>query len=121
LQEAHRLILRLIRDFRPSVVAIETAFFVRDRNAALLNTLIEEIRAGAGAAGVQVRCLPPSTIKKRVAGSGRATKREVARAVVAVFPELKAYVGQNRLWKERYHGNMFDAVALALIAFKDNE
>lgn len=29
---------------------------------------------------------------------------------------LKVYLPQDRKWKERYHANMFDAVALAIVA-----
>ena len=78
------------------------------------NILVDEIRALARERGILVRALAPSTVKKRVCGDGRATKREVARAVVVRYPELKVYLGQDRKWKERYHGNMFDAVAIGM-------
>lgn len=31
-------------------------------------------------------------------------------------PELKVYLTEDRAWKERYHQNMFDAVALGMMA-----
>jgi hypothetical protein len=40
----------------------------------------------------------------------------VARVVVAKYPELKVYLTQDRAWKEKYHQNMFDAVALGMMA-----
>jgi hypothetical protein len=39
----------------------------------------------------------------------------VARIIVARFPELKVNLTQDRAWKERYHQNMFDAVALGMM------
>jgi crossover junction endodeoxyribonuclease RuvC len=120
LDEGRRAVLRLIHDFRPDALVVEKAFFSRSRNAALLNVLVDEIRAVARQRGIAVLGLAPSTVKKRVCGDGRATKQDVALAVVARYPELNVYLGQDRKWKERYHGNMFDAVAVALAAGHGN-
>ena len=57
----------------------------------------------------------PSTIKKFICGHGHASKKEVAMAVVSKIPELKAYLTQDRTWKERFHQNMFDAVVLGIM------
>ena len=51
-------------------------------------------------------------------GNGWADKKDVARAIVSKFPELKVYLTQDRAWKERFHQNMFDAVALGIMAAK---
>ncbi len=48
-------------------------------------------------------------------GNGRASKEAVARVVVAKYPEINAYLTQNRKWKEEFHQNMFDAVALGIV------
>ena len=48
--------------------------------------------------------------------SGWATKEQVAKAVVARYPELRAYLIHDRKWKERFHENKFDAVALGMMA-----
>ena len=114
LEEARRVILRLIRNFRPHILAVETAFFAQDRNAAFLNVLIEEIQSLARERRIEVRSLAPSTVRKRLCGNGRATKREVADVVAAWHPELKVYLTKDQWWKERYYGNMFDAVAVGL-------
>jgi hypothetical protein len=42
----------------------------------------------------------------------------VARVIVSKYPELKVYLTQDRAWKEEYHQNMFDAVALGVMALK---
>jgi Holliday junction resolvasome RuvABC endonuclease subunit len=56
----------------------------------------------------------PQAVRATVAGNGKARKPEVAVAVAHRFPQLRLYLTQDRLWKERYWQNMFDAIALAL-------
>ena len=114
-QEGRRVVLQLLRDFQPDLLAVEHAFFVKNRNTALLNVFVDEIRALARQNGIVVRSLAPSTVKKGICGDGAATKRQVSEAVVARYPDLKVYLGQDRKWKERFHGNMFDAVAIGIL------
>ena len=118
LREARRVVIRLIQDFHPEVLAIEKTFFSNNRNIALLNVLAEEIKAIARRKGLKVFSLAPSTVKKLVCGNGRARKREVAKVVVAKYPELKVLVSQDRKWKEAYWQNVFDALALAIAVNK---
>jgi len=63
-----------------------------------------------------LRMCSPSRIKTFTCGNGRADKRQVAAVVVSKFPELKLCLAQDRTWKERFHQNMCDAVALGVIA-----
>jgi len=121
LREARQIILRLIRDFKPQVIVVEKAFFANNRNASLLNVLVDEIRAIGRRKGLKVLGFAPSTVKKFICGDGRAGKEEVARAIVARFPELKVYLTQDRMWKERYHQNMFDAVALGIVVVEGKD
>ena len=116
LREGRRIVLRLIKDFEPQVLAIEKAFFANNRNSSLLNVLVDEIRAIGRRRKLTVIMYAPSTVKKFVCGNGHASKKEVAGGVVAKYPELGVYLTQDRKWKERYHQNMFDAVALRMMA-----
>jgi len=118
LKEGRRTILRLIKDFKPKVLVVEKAFFANNRNVALLNIFFDEIMAIGRRKKLKVLSFVPSTVKKQICGNGRATKREVARVIVSKFPELKVYLTQDRAWKERYHQNMFDAVALGMMVIK---
>jgi crossover junction endodeoxyribonuclease RuvC len=111
-----KIILRLINDFQPEVLVVEKTFFSNNKNTALLNVLVDEIRNIGRRKGLKVLCFAPSTMKKRICGNGRASKEEVARVIVSKFPELKVFLTQDRKWKERYHQNMFDAVALGVMA-----
>ena len=37
-------------------------------------------------------------------------------AIVSLYPELKAYLHHDPKWKQRFHHNIFDAVAVGLTA-----
>jgi len=113
LKEGRKIILRLLDDFRPGVLAVEKTFLSGKRTA-LFNVFADEILSLGKKKGIKVMSIAPNTVKKFICGDGRATKEEVAQVVVGRFPELKVYLNQNSKWKMRYHENMFDAVALAL-------
>jgi crossover junction endodeoxyribonuclease RuvC len=115
LQRARDAVARVIDDFEPDTVAVERTFFKQNRNTALLNVLFDEIRSLARRKRLAFVSYAPSTIKKFICGDGHADKKQVATVVVARFPELKVYLTQDRAWKERFHQNMFDAVALAMM------
>ena len=118
LKEGRRVILRVIRDLKPEILVLEKAFFSNNRNVSLLNVFVDEIRAIGRRKGLKVMSFAPNTVKKMITGNGRASKAEVARVVVSKYPDLKVYLTQDRAWKERFHHNMFDAVALGMLAEK---
>ncbi len=116
LKAGRKVILRLINDLKPDILVFEKTFFAMNRNVALLNVLSEEIRAIGKRKGLKIMSFAPGTVKKFICGHGRASKYQVATVVVSQYPELKVYLTQDRAWKERFHQNMFDAVALAVMA-----
>lgn len=120
LKEGRKLISRLIREMKPTLLAVEKTFFGTSPNAALLNLVSDEIRTVAKRLRVPVVGYAPTTVKKFITGFGHATKKEVAKAIVIWHPELRVYLTQDRAWKERYHQNMFDAVALAMMTYLRN-
>ncbi len=115
IQTCRKIILRLIRDHRPQVLAVEKTFFANNRNSALLNVLFDEIKNIGKRKNLQLVCYAPNTVKKTICGNGLAKKDEVARAVIARYPELKVYLTQDRKWKASFHQNMFDAIALGMM------
>lgn len=115
LMEGRKTVLRLINDFEPGILVVEKTFFANNRNAALLNVFMDEILAVGKRKGLKVISYAPNTVKKAICGNGRASKEEVARVIVSKFPELKVYLAQDRKWKDKYHQNMFDAVALGVV------
>ncbi len=120
LRLGRKIILRLINDFQPHVLVVEKTFFANNRSTALLNVFVDEIRAIGKRKGLYVIRYAPSTVKKFICGNGRAGKDEVAKVVAARYPELKVYLSQDRKWKESYHHNMFDAVALGIMGIEKN-
>lgn len=118
LKAGRRIILRLIKDFRPRVLAVEKTFFANNRNSALLNVYSDEIIAIGKRKKLKVVSYASNTIRKAICGNGRASKEDVARVLVSRFPELRVYLTQDRKWKVRYHQNMFDALALGLMTVK---
>lgn len=116
LQYARRIILGLIKDFEPHILAVEKAFFANNRNASLLNVLVDEIKAIARRKRLKLVAYSPSAVKKFTCGKGTATKKDVSRVVVSKYPELKVYLTQDTAYKERFHQNMFDAVGLGMMA-----
>ena len=118
LKEGRSVVLRLLRDLKPNVLAVEKTFFANNRNASLLNVFADEINALGKRKQLKVVSFAPSTVKKFICGNGRASKAEVARVVVARFPQLKVYLTQDRAWKEQFHQNMFDAVAIGITALE---
>jgi len=116
LREGRKIVLRLIKDFRPDVLVVERAFFANNRSAALVNVFYDEIIAIGRRKGLKVVAFAPCTVKKFICGNGRASKMELSKVIVSKYPELKVYLTQDRAWKEEYHQNMFDAVALGLVA-----
>lgn len=114
LREGRRIILRLINDFTPQMLIVEKTFFASNRNSALLNVFADEIKAVGKRKGLRVQSLAANSVRKLICGNGAASKDDVARAMVSRYPELKPYLTSDRRWKERYHRNMFDAVALGL-------
>lgn len=119
LTEGSEIIQRFLRDFKPDILAVEKTFVANNRTAALLNVMADEIVALGKRRGIKAISFAPSTIRKHICGNGRAVKSDVAQVVVAKYPELKVYLNQNRKWQEKFHANMFDAVAVGLMAQKD--
>lgn len=63
---------------------------------------------------IEVARYYPQTVRRLIVGNGNATKQELSAALVLHFRQLRVYLTQDRKWKQRYFGHMFDAVALAL-------
>jgi crossover junction endodeoxyribonuclease RuvC len=83
LLDLHRDIETLLRDLRPDVVVLEDLFVHHafPRTALVLGHARGVIMLAAAAAGVRVIELPPGAVKRAVAGSGRASKTQMQRAV----------------------------------------
>ncbi len=118
LVEGRKIVERLISDLKPEILVVEKTFFANNRNSSLLNAFYYEIKAIGRRKRLKVLSYAPNTVKKFICGDGRASKEDVAKVIVSKYPELKVYINNDRKWKQRYHQNMFDAVALGMRAVK---
>ena len=101
----------MIKDFKPNILVVEKTFFSKHKNTSILNVFVDEIVAIGKMKRLKVMSYAPNTVKKFITGNGYATKEQVAEKICIKYPELKIYMNQDKKWKDRYHQNMFDAVA----------
>jgi crossover junction endodeoxyribonuclease RuvC len=114
LKEGKRIVSRLMDDFRPDILVVEKTFFANNKDSVLLNTFTDQIRWIGKRKGFKVLSIATNTVRKHVCGNGAASKEEVARVIALKYPQLTPYLTSDKKWKERYHQNMFDAVALGM-------
>ena len=94
----------IFAEHQPDLVAIEDVFSHRNpRTALVLGQARGVALAVAGCSGAEVEAFPPATVKRAVAGNGRATKEQVRR-MVQVLLALSALPAEDEA----------DALAVAL-------
>lgn len=117
LQQATRIVKRLIEDYKPTILAIEKMFLIQ-KSGSLLIVVADEIKATAQAAGLTVYEYAPTVIRKRICQTGKATKRAVAGIIAGRYFELARYLKGKSKWEELYYANMFDAIAAGLTCYQ---
>ncbi len=81
----------VLEELKPEVVAVEDVFSgINARTALMLGQSRGVALALAGRVGLRVHAYPPATVKKRVVGSGRATKEQVSAMVQTLCKLRKA-------------------------------
>lgn len=110
----------LIKKHRPDTLSIEK-MFVTQKNSAFLVVVAEQIKAVAGEAGLFIYEYAPSTVRKKLCQTGRATKREAAKVLTARYPELGRYYRRTARWELDYYANLFDAVAVGVVCAEEIE
>ena len=118
LADGHTVILRMVRDFRPDVVAMEKVLFANNSRTSIITAFAADLIATVKRKRIPLIQLAASAVEKNICGNGHASKAEVARSVAARFPELSAYLRQDRICKNNFHSNRFDAVAVGLCAWE---
>ena len=88
--QARRVLLGLLADYAPQIVAIEAPLLLPTKRAALLSVIAEELHARAKEVGCVVVEFDPRSARRLVARNEYATKLEVARVLVrSTFPILR--------------------------------
>jgi len=114
LKAARQELERVIRAHEPSELVLEN-MPKRPLDAFVgLPALGRLLRRLAKLHHLNVTTHSAKTVRRAIVGNGWAGKLEVAKVLMARFPQLKVYRGQLRKWQDRYWGNMFDALALGI-------
>ncbi len=115
-RSAKKAVEEIIKHLKPSILAIENSFQGRGKGMKTQAALVRALRSVGRKYELKTLCFAPSTIRKFLCGYGWAGKRDAASMVILRYPELRSYIVRDRQWKERFHGHMFDAVAVGLFA-----
>lgn len=126
---AKQLVLNLIEEHGPDVVAIEKPYDLPTKRSHLLNVIADELRDRAEELGIDVVELSPEDIRQRVTGNPRATKLDVAEHLVdqgfghlrRLVPRRPARVAIGLRPKDKYWLHMFDALAIGVAASASSE
>jgi len=120
LGQARTHVLGAIRDHLPEIVAIEEPLLLPTKRAALVSAIAQELHERARELGIRVEEISPRRVREIVVENPKATKIDVAEALVRHFSELKALLPKRPARavlglaeKDRYWLHMFDALALA--------
>lgn len=122
--QARRVVLAVIEEHGPDVVAIERPLMLPTKRAAILSVIAQELRGRAEDLGLRVVELTPEAVRDAVVGNPRATKIDVAEALVAgdfgqlaaLVPRRPARAALGLRPRERYWLHVFDALGLAVTA-----
>jgi Holliday junction resolvasome RuvABC endonuclease subunit len=109
-----RRVRELLRLHRPGVLVLEKTWKSRNQAHDSVHRVALLVARLTRSRGLPVKEIHTFTVRRRVVGFGKAGKRDVAAVISSIYPELRVYRGQSRAWKERYFGNLFDAVALGV-------
>ncbi len=111
LADIYKQMIKVIKDFNPDVMAIEKLFFAANVKTAIRVGQAQGVMLFAAAKqNTDVYEYAPGTIKKVVAGDGRADKKLVQKAV-------RRYLGarvRSKKRKKTHFDNAADALAVAI-------
>ena len=108
----------LIERYAPTVLAYEQSVYVQQLSSALLRAVERELARTAKTSDLRVITYSPSYVRQALCGDPWSTKHMVAARLVQRFPELERHrIGQSAR-SERYWLNMFDALAVAVVAVR---
>ncbi len=121
LKEARKVFVSLAEDYAPDVLVLEKPFFFWSKQAHLLDALIDELKSLARKKKMQVCEYSPRTVRKIVCGHGNTSKKDMAKFLTSLYPDLRIRLKQDRRYKELYWGHMFDAVGLGACYLKEKK
>jgi Holliday junction resolvasome RuvABC endonuclease subunit len=122
--QARRIVLGTVSIYTPDIVAIEEPLNLPTKRAAVLSVIAQELRARTEELGLRVVELSPRVARAVAVANARATKIDVAEALVrSGFEQLGSLVPRRPARpvlglapRDKYWLHMFDALALAVAA-----
>jgi Holliday junction resolvasome RuvABC endonuclease subunit len=123
LEKGKRVVIDLIQRFSPKVLVLGKLTHPRNKKNPVLRKLVNQIRLLARKRRIKLYGYEPEKARESIISDNqRVTKRNTARLIASLYPELSGYIPRERriLWKERdfYWVNVFDACSLALTYLK---
>jgi Holliday junction resolvasome RuvABC endonuclease subunit len=124
IDQARRVVFGCIAAYSPDTVAIEAPYAIATERGAVLRTLAKELHDRAEELGLAVVELTPEHVRQLVAANPRATKIDVASALIErgfaelrhLTPKRPVRSGLGLRPRDRYWLHMFDALGLAVAA-----
>lgn len=119
--QAKRIVLALISQHQPDVVAIEEPLNLPTKRAHLLNVIADEVRERALELGMELVALSPMDVRRRLTGNPRATKIDVAEhlarhgfdQLAELIPRRPSRAALGLRPRDKYWLHVFDALAMA--------
>jgi len=97
LQKGRRIITELINLYHPNIVVQEKVFFAQCKASERLNKLTRMIRNLVKKKGLTYAEYAPTTVRKQICRNGWATKKETAKILITIYPELAIHLTQDRI------------------------
>lgn len=118
LVEIHEKLIDILSEYKPDLLAIERVFFATNAKTAIsVGQAIGVMMLSAAKMKVPIKEYAPGSIKKTVAGNGRADKKMMQQSVRKI---LGARV-RSEAHKKTHFDNAADALAVALCHIMKNE
>jgi len=118
LLEVRRIFLCLYKAYDPDVLVIEKPYCFWNSQSKYLESIIKEVIRLSKKKHMKVIEFSPRTVRKVVCNDRNATKQDIAKVICLSYPELKIYLNQNRKYKDKYWGHMFDSIGLGICYLK---
>jgi Holliday junction resolvasome RuvABC endonuclease subunit len=108
----------LIRDYRPSVLALEKVSPVQAKSSMVLGKAVNQLRVLGRKEGLRVCSLTPRAARIFICQDSKATQMRSAQIIASRhYPWLMKYYEKDAAkpwWEKKYWIHLFDAIALGL-------
>ncbi len=118
LQRASKIIAHLICAYQPDLVVQEKLFYIQCKTSDKLQKLVRQLKKVARKMQVDYQEYPSPFIRQQICQQKKATKEKTFKILAARHPELVIKLDVEKLGKDKYWDQKFDAVALGFYAYQ---